>query len=410
MPVFCASASAALASRAEPAALQRLTVLPGRRLATRSQRSQRTRVAAAGEAQPPRRRSPLPLRRRRRSLKWLRQHRGRETHPPATLVCLPASPGEAAAAQASRSWQDDMLRYERPPSLGRVEAPPGAPPIVLLPGFGNCSLDYTAPFGDEEAGIVAALQVGGKGGIRLAPCRDLPSCCLAGGCLRQARAALPVLNPPSLLAILAPAAPRLQGVHPAAGAQGLVQGGARAAHARLLDQLLHHPSRLLLVRLRGLRSRDGCAPGCRRRLQPPPPRCGCCRHALSRLARLLDALCCVKLCTAACRYLERVRDLVDTARLETGAEQVDLLCHSGAHMGAWGHSSEHRYSTAALWLRADETARARSAQPTDRPLMQCIAPPPGPRSRRLAGASVSGAGGLQGQPAGARVCRQPGQR
>ena len=31
----------------------------------------------------------------------------------------------------------------------------------------------------------------------------------------------------------------------------------------------------------------------------------------------------------ACRYLERVKDLVDRARMETGAEQVDLLAHSG---------------------------------------------------------------------------------
>lgn len=35
------------------------------------------------------------------------------------------------------------------------------------------------------------------------------------------------------------------------------------------------------------------------------------------------------LATRICRYLDRVKDLVDTARLETGADQVDLLCHSG---------------------------------------------------------------------------------
>lgn len=51
-----------------------------------------------------------------------------------------------------------MLRYERRHEQ-RVEAPPGAPPIVLLPGFGNQTEDYTAPFGDEETGIVATLQV-----------------------------------------------------------------------------------------------------------------------------------------------------------------------------------------------------------------------------------------------------------
>ncbi len=39
-----------------------------------------------------------------------------------------------------------------------VEAPPNAPPLVILPGFGNNSGDYSAPFGVAEAGLVAALQ------------------------------------------------------------------------------------------------------------------------------------------------------------------------------------------------------------------------------------------------------------
>lgn len=50
-----------------------------------------------------------------------------------------------------------MCRY-RKTHQHTVDAPAGAPPIVLLPGFGNNTLDYTAPFGDEEAGIAAALQ------------------------------------------------------------------------------------------------------------------------------------------------------------------------------------------------------------------------------------------------------------
>lgn len=32
-------------------------------------------------------------------------------------------------------------------------------PLVLCPGFGNCSTDYVSPFGAEGAGIVAALEV-----------------------------------------------------------------------------------------------------------------------------------------------------------------------------------------------------------------------------------------------------------
>lgn len=40
-----------------------------------------------------------------------------------------------------------------------VDAAPDAPPIVICPGFGNCTADYAAPFGIEENGIEAALKV-----------------------------------------------------------------------------------------------------------------------------------------------------------------------------------------------------------------------------------------------------------
>jgi len=72
---------------------------------------------------------------------------------PIPFVLLP-SPAETDVA----AWQDDVCRYQRP-ELPRVEAPTAAPPIVLLPGFGNCTQDYVAPFGDEEAGVAAVLQV-----------------------------------------------------------------------------------------------------------------------------------------------------------------------------------------------------------------------------------------------------------
>ena len=51
-----------------------------------------------------------------------------------------------------------MFRYQQLAG-DRVEAQPGSPPIVILPGFGNCSEDYTAPFGNEEAAIAAVLKV-----------------------------------------------------------------------------------------------------------------------------------------------------------------------------------------------------------------------------------------------------------
>ena len=43
--------------------------------------------------------------------------------------------------------------------MRRAEAPLGAPPLVILPGFGNCSADYEAPEGDQEASIAGALRV-----------------------------------------------------------------------------------------------------------------------------------------------------------------------------------------------------------------------------------------------------------
>jgi hypothetical protein len=41
----------------------------------------------------------------------------------------------------------------------KVHAPAGAPPMVILPGFGNMTGDYTEPFGDRDASICAALQL-----------------------------------------------------------------------------------------------------------------------------------------------------------------------------------------------------------------------------------------------------------
>jgi hypothetical protein len=40
----------------------------------------------------------------------------------------------------------------------KVHAPPGAPPLVILPGFGNMKGDYTEPFGDKDKSICTALQ------------------------------------------------------------------------------------------------------------------------------------------------------------------------------------------------------------------------------------------------------------
>lgn len=51
-----------------------------------------------------------------------------------------------------------VYSWKRPKELTRVQAPSNAPPIVILPGFGNCSSDYVAPFGLKEEGIAHFLQ------------------------------------------------------------------------------------------------------------------------------------------------------------------------------------------------------------------------------------------------------------
>lgn len=56
-------------------------------------------------------------------------------------------------------WCRSVLSWTRPSNLGRVLAPKGAPPLVILPGFGNCSADYTAPFGLQQNSIAHFLQV-----------------------------------------------------------------------------------------------------------------------------------------------------------------------------------------------------------------------------------------------------------
>ena len=58
-----------------------------------------------------------------------------------------------------KQLSDAVYSWKRPKELTRVQAPSNAPPIVILPGFGNCSSDYVAPFGLKEEGIAHFLQV-----------------------------------------------------------------------------------------------------------------------------------------------------------------------------------------------------------------------------------------------------------
>ncbi|GAX79510.1 hypothetical protein CEUSTIGMA_g6951.t1 [Chlamydomonas eustigma] len=69
---------------------------------------------------------------------------------------------ESSSSIEEHEWTGDILHWqEARPSLQRVKAPAGAPPIVILPGFGNCAQDYEAPFGVRKASLMAALEARG---------------------------------------------------------------------------------------------------------------------------------------------------------------------------------------------------------------------------------------------------------
>ncbi len=126
-----------------------------------------------------------------------------KTNPPDGCSCSPLH------AEVEPAWVNNQLRFARPQAQARVLAPADAPPIVICPGFGNatvCSgclcwrmhqcaastlgaaversvgaslaskrchlshhrpppqqVDYTAPFGVEDASIVARLKVSAAG-------------------------------------------------------------------------------------------------------------------------------------------------------------------------------------------------------------------------------------------------------
>jgi hypothetical protein len=56
-------------------------------------------------------------------------------------------------------WEGEVRTWSPKRSAPRVEANQHAPPVVILPGFGNNTADYAAPFGNEEASLVSALKV-----------------------------------------------------------------------------------------------------------------------------------------------------------------------------------------------------------------------------------------------------------
>ena len=52
-----------------------------------------------------------------------------------------------------------VVSWTPTPKINRVDAPVDTPPLVLLPGFGNCSKDYEYPNSDPNDSLAAALRV-----------------------------------------------------------------------------------------------------------------------------------------------------------------------------------------------------------------------------------------------------------
>lgn len=65
----------------------------------------------------------------------------------------------------------NVVPWTPPARIHPVDAPPNAAPLVLLPGFGNCSKDYECPFGNPDDSVAAGLRVGAW-----IISRDLQSC------------------------------------------------------------------------------------------------------------------------------------------------------------------------------------------------------------------------------------------
>ena len=84
--------------------------------------------------------------------------------PPPTAraaVCADARASAVATASAPPAEVEDLAASIVPCSGAApvaVRAPPGHGPLLVLPGFGNESNDYAAPFGMEDASLLAALR------------------------------------------------------------------------------------------------------------------------------------------------------------------------------------------------------------------------------------------------------------
>jgi hypothetical protein len=87
-----------------------------------------------------------------------RRHRATRRGP----VLARASASSAAPITAAFD-ATDRLAFAPDATVPRVVAPRGAPPVVILPGFGNDSNDYLAPFGDASSSACIATSLRSRG-------------------------------------------------------------------------------------------------------------------------------------------------------------------------------------------------------------------------------------------------------
>lgn len=74
----------------------------------------------------------------------------------ALTVVAQAPPSTTSTAYSNTT--PAVLEYVRDLTVKEVKASPGARPLVVLPGFGNNTVDYTAPFGDRSLALTTHLE------------------------------------------------------------------------------------------------------------------------------------------------------------------------------------------------------------------------------------------------------------
>ncbi|KAK9816517.1 hypothetical protein WJX72_001415 [[Myrmecia] bisecta] len=75
-----------------------------------------------------------------------------------TVEELVAATLDRVQEPGQHSWEEDVLLWRRPAACPNVQASPDAPPLIILPGFGNNTADYVEPAAQREHSLVASLR------------------------------------------------------------------------------------------------------------------------------------------------------------------------------------------------------------------------------------------------------------